>query len=250
MDTNLFALWPIAPFGGDPEGDDGGSNDGGSQGDSGAAAGGAAQGGAQQGDQSGSGASDSGGADDDDDDDEFDGYSAKELKRLLKDTTKSKKEVEKARDALQKKQTEAERAKNDENTNLKNDLASLKDENAALRATVTRQAIIGAIRDDNRFEWFDPTMVAQQLDPDVVKVDDNGKVEGMKAQLTKVAKDHPFLLKKDNTQGGQQQNNGGTGSGTSGPTGFQPGQGGASNGGGEPDRKKLAEDYPALAARI
>ena len=72
----------------------------------------------------------------------------------------------------------------------------------------------------------------------------------MKAQLTKVAKDHPFLLKKDNTNQGSGQQNNGTGSGTSGPTGFQPGQGGASNGGGEIDRKKLAEEYPALASRI
>jgi len=249
MNSHLFALWPIVPFGGEGEEGDQGSKGDGSQADSGGGTG--TLGGAvttTQGNQSDSKAKGSEGDEDEDDDDEYEGYSAKELKRLLKDTSKGKTQAEKEAKALQDKQTAEERKKNDENTNLKNDLAAERETTAKLRATVVKQAIEGAIRDDQRFEWFDATMVAQQLDPDVVKVNDEGKVEGLKGQLTKVAKEHPFLLKKDNTgsQQGRQQQDGGTGSG---PTGFQPGQGGASTSG-EIDRKKLAEEYPALASRI
>lgn len=256
MDTNSFALWPIVPFGGEGEEGTGGSNDGGSQGDSGGAGGTGGSGGTEgKGGESGSKSTDSGSEGDDSDDDEYEGYSSKELKRMLKDKETARKTAEADAKKLRDKETEAQRKKNDDVTNLTNDVNALKDENATLRATVTKQAIIGAIRDDSRFDWFDPNMVAQQLDPEVVKVDDQGRVEGIKSQLTKVAKEHPFLLKKDNTnngnggQGNGQQNNG-NGSGASGPTGFQPGQGGASNGGGETDRAKLAEDYPALASRI
>lgn len=247
MDRNLFALWPIVPFGGeDPVGTEGTNGDGSQGGTEGAGA----QGGTQTGKPEAGKAGGATESDDDDDteDDEYEGLSAKELKRLLKDTTKDKKSAEKAKAALEKKQTDAERAKNDENTNLKNDIQALRDENGTLRSTLNRQAILGAIRDDARFEWYDPNMVAQQLDPEVVKVSDDGKVEGIKTQLTKVAKDHPFLLKTDKTQQGNgQQNNGGT---QGGPTGFQPGQGGASGGGNQTDTKKLAEEYPALALRI
>lgn len=247
----IFALWPIAPFGGDNEtGDQGGNNDGGqqnndgssnndaSQGNSGQPAGGAAAG------NDNAGASD----DDDDDDDEYSGYSAKELRRIAKDLKKGKTATDAELKALKDKEDAEKRKKNDDVTNLTNDLTTERDTNKTLRATITKQAIIGAIRDDSRFTWHDPEMVAAQLDPEIVKVDDHGKVEGIKSQLAKVAKDHPFLLKSDNTkqnqQGGQQNN------GSSGPTGFQPGQGGASGGGTQTDTKKLAEDYPALAGRF
>lgn len=185
--------------------------------------------------------------DDGDDAEEYKGYSVAELRRIAADNAKAAKDAAAEAKTFKDKQAAEERKKNDDVTNLTKDVSERDETIASLRSTLAKQAIIGAIRDDTRFEWYDPEMVAQQLDPEVVKVDDNGRVEGIKSSLPKVAKAHPFLLKQDNTPGnsGRQQNN------DNGPTGFQPGQGGTSGGSGnETDTKKLAENYPALTARV
>jgi hypothetical protein len=255
-----FALWPITPFGGE---DDKTKTDPGSGDGEGASGGNANSGGTQGNSGKGGQQTQNGGKadpppddddDSDDDDDEYKGYTAKEMRRIARDEKKKAKDAAAEAKTLKDKEAAAERAKLDENDALKKDVSDRDETIVTLRATMTKQAIIGAIRDDTRYEWHDPEMVAQQLDPEVVKVDEQGRVEGIKASLPKVAKQHPFLLKKDNTtddgkngtkNGATQQNNG------SGPTGFQPGQGGTSGGGGqETDRKALAENYPALASRI
>lgn len=250
------ALWPIMPFGGEgeegsPDAVEGSAGNTGSEDNAGSGAK----------DEKASAAKGSEDADDDDEDDEYKGLTPAELRKIASDNAKKAKDAEKARKAAQAKIDAEERKKNDNETNLTKDLESAHTENATLRAAMTRMAIIGAIRDDARYDWHDPEMVAQQLDPEKVTVDENGRVEGIKASLPKVAKDHPFLLKKDNTlendKGNSSNGSGGTRSGAigggsnGGPTGFQPGQGGTSGGAGnETDTKKLAENYPALAARI
>lgn len=247
MNKDLFALWPIVPFGGeDGDGGDGGNGDG----TEGNTAGEGNQGGnSNQGNQgkSSNGKSSGGKEKEDDAEDEYAGLSADELKRLLADKTSSEAKTKKDLKTLQDKEEAEQRKKNDDVTNLTKDLDKERETVATLRATMAKQAIINAIRDDTRYEWNNVEIVAGLLDPEVVKVTDEGKVEGIKNQLTKIAKDHDFLLKSQQQNGNQQQGNG---SGGSGPTGFQPGQGGASNGGSEQDRKKLAEEYPALMSRI
>lgn len=260
--NTAFALWPIVPFGGE---DDKTNTDAGNGGADGANGGNGNPQGSQgnsgkggEGSADGKGKADTSNNDDDDDDaDEFKGLTIAEVRRIAADNAKKAKDAEKETKKFKDAQDAEERKKNDDVTNLTKDLATERDTVATLRTTVTKQAIIGAIRDDSRYEWHDPEMVAQQLDPEVVKVDDQGRVEGIKASLPKIAKAHAFLLKKDNTvdnndgkggtkNGGTQQNNGNNGS-----TGSQPGQGGTSGGGGnEPDITALADNYPALAARI
>ena len=236
MNTNFFALWPILPFGGE----DGEGTPAANEGEQAPAQGGTPQ---NQKPPEPKGGDDS--DDGDDSEDEYKGYTVKELRRIAADNAKKAADAEREAKKLKDKETAEERKKNDENTNLKNDVAERDETIKTIRATMTQQAIHGAIRDDQRYTWNDVGIVAGLLDPEVVKVSDQGKVEGLKAQLTKISKEHPFLLKSDNTNDqGRQQNN------QSGPTGFQPGQGGASGGGAEVDRKKLAEEYPALAGRV
>jgi len=254
-----FALWPIVPFGGE-DGDDGAGDAG--DGASGASSAGGANGQGSQGNSgkggtgapAGTGGTETTDDDDgDDDEDELKGLTPAELRRIASDNAKAAKEAEKQRKAAQKIIDDAERKKNDENTNLKKDLEAEQKKTARIESVMTRQAILGAIRDDRRFEWHDPEMVAQQLDPEVVKVDENGKVSGLKNALPKVAKDHPFLLAKDNTNadGKNGKGNGNNGSGGQGPSGFQPSQGGSSTGGGdEIDTKVMVDHYPALASRV
>ena len=253
--NQAIALWPIVPFGGEDDEDDSGagnSNDGGNA--SGNQAGQGAQSGTGKGNKgTGKGTGASGSASDDDsDDDEFDGFSVAELKRLARDNAQKAKDAEAERKAAQEIIDAEERKKNDDLTNLTKDLEKERQTVQTLRATVVKQAIEASIRDDKRYEWHDVEMVATvagQINPDI-SVSDDGKVEGLKATLPKVAKEHPFLIKTDKSGGNKnderQQNNGNFGA-----TGFQPGQGGTSGGNGnEINAAALAENYPALAGRV
>ena len=240
--NKAFALWPIAPFG--AETDEGGTGE--ASGDSAGIV-------ASQSDSGSVGSSK--GAEsstvskgDSEDDDEYKDLTPRELRRIARDLANKAKTIESERDTFKTKVEEEERKTRSKEENLQKDLETERSVNSALRAANARLAILGAIRDDSRYEWHDPEMVAQQLNPEVVKVDEDGRVENLKKELDRVAKDHEFLLKKKaataNSQG-RQQNSG------NGPTGFQPGQGGANNGGtGQPDLKELAKSYPALAGRV
>ena len=187
---------------------------------------------------------------DGDDGDDYKDLTPRELRRIARDLASKAKSIESERDSFKTKVEEQERKTRSHEENLQKDLETERSVNASLRATNAKLAILGAIRDDARYEWHDPEMVAQQLNSEVVKVSEGGMVEGLKKELDRVAKDHEFLLKKKaaNTQGRQQNN---VGQQSNGPTGFQPGQGGANNSGtGQPDLKELAKSYPALASRV
>ena len=243
-----FTLLTVAPFGAETDEGDNGATVGDSAGsvatqsNSGSGAAGAST--ASPAVTQAKGARDSG---DSEDDDEYKDLTPRELRRIARDLANKAKTIESERDSFKTKVDEQERKTRTNEENLQKDLEAERSANAALRAINAKLAILGAIRDDSRYEWHDPEMVAQQLNPDVVKVDADGRVENLKKELDRVAKDHEFLLKKKsaaNTQG-KQPNSG------NGPTGFQPGQGGANNNGaGQPDLKELAKSYPALAGRF
>jgi hypothetical protein len=184
------------------------------------------------------------------DDDEYEGLSAKELRRIARDNAKRAEQAEKDAATAKSTLTAKEREKLDKEQRQELEINDLKNEVAKLRSTNTKLALIGAIRDDKRYEWHNPEMVAAQLDSEKVKVSDDGKVEGLAPALTKIAKDDSlkFMLKTDNTQQSnnqqQQQNNGQQ-------TGLQPGQGGANQGGSlPPNASELAELMPALRNRM
>lgn len=176
--------------------------------------------------------------DSDDDEDPYKGLTPTELKKALSDAEKGKKDAEKDRDTYKGKVDEAERATKSKEDNLQADLDKEKETNKSLRATNARLAIVMGILMETKYRWHNPEIVAQQLDPKAVKVSDDGKVEGLTKELARIAKDHAYLL-VTNQQGGHQ-----------GPTGFQPGQGGANQGGGKkPTAAELVKTYPAMASR-
>lgn len=245
-------LWPVLPFGFDP--DDGGDNGGdGSQGNQ-QSNDGAGQGNSQQ-NQQGNQQQQSN-DDDDDDADEYEGLSAKELRRIAKDNAAKAKAAEKERDSAKSTLTAKEREKLDKEQRLELESEEKDGTIASLRGALSKQALINGILSDRRFEWHNPEIVAAQLNSSVVKVDDDGKVEGLAKDLKRIANDETlsFLLAKDNTKqndgnqqqnGNQQQQNGGQ------QTGLQPGQGGANQGGSmPPNANELAELMPALRNRM
>lgn len=246
MNTNFWAVKAMTPFGGeDKTGEsDAGNIDGQNNPPSGTNTGGAQQD-SKKGTADGAAGAQS---DDDADDDEFKDYSPRELRRIARDLANRAKTAETERDTVKSTLTEKEREKLNKEERLEADLTDAGNANATLRATNARLAITNAIMLDQRFTWHDPEMVAQQLNSAVVKVSDEGKVEGIANELKRVAKDHAFLLKKDNTKPNNPQQNTQQ---QEGPTGFQPGQGGATQGGSlSADQKVLQENYPALVNRM
>lgn len=176
--------------------------------------------------------------DSEDGDDPYAGMSAKELKRVIEESNKSRKDLETERDSFKSKIDEQERKQRTKEENLENDLRARDSVIETLRATNAKLAIISAIISDQKYSWHNPEVVAQQLDSKVVKVSDDGKVDGLKQELARVAKEHDYLLiKKGNSGSG-----GGQGS-----TGIQPGQGGADS---KKSAAELAKNYPALLGRI
>lgn len=171
------------------------------------------------------------------DDDEFSGYSTKELKRIARDLLSGKKTIEKERDKYKAKIDEDERKSRTDAENLTKDLETERETNRVLRATNAKLVITQAIISDNRYQWHNPEIVAQQLNSEIVKVSDDGTVEGIRKELDRIAKEHSYLLKKTESKNP--------------PTGFQPGtMGGSQSGSGQPDVKELAKLYPALASRL
>lgn len=234
--NKTFSLWPILPFGAESSDEDStGGNPGNivtNQGNS----------------QTNAGNGKDENTSSSDDDDPYTGLSAKELRRLLRDTELSKSATEAAKTELENRIKEAEDAQLSKEQKLEKDVTERDLLIETLRATNARLAIINAINQDSRFEWHNPEIVAQQLSSAVVKVTDDGKVEGIAKELSRIAKDHDYLLK---SKGAQQNSGNQMPPNDQGPTGFQPGQGGANQSGTLPtNATELAKNYPALANRI
>lgn len=186
--------------------------------------------------------------DDDDDDDEYEGLTAKELRRIARDNAKKAKDAEREASSAKSKLSEEERKKLTADQQKDLQISELTEANTKLRNSLNQQAIINGILSDRRFEWHNPEIVAAQLDSSVVKVTDDGKVDGLPRELKRIAtsEDFKFLLAKDNTKKSTQPNNE-----NGQQTGVQPGQGGANQGGSmSPNVKELAEIMPALRSRM
>jgi hypothetical protein len=191
-----------------------------------------------------------------DEDDEFDGLSAKELKRLLAETQIGKKSLDSELAEIKGKLDERERKERSDLENYKADVEKLQIENKELKNALETTAIINAILANKKFQFHDATIVAQNLKHDGLTVDvKTGRVEGIESELARVAKEMDFLVvssTKDDSKTKDQE----TGSnkqsqkvGSSGPTGFQPGQGGGSGNGVQEQRNSLLSKYPILANR-
>ena len=191
-----------------------------------------------------------------DEDDEFDGLTAKELKRLLAESQSGKKTLDSELAEIKGKLDERERKERSDLENYKSDVEKLQAENKDLKNALETTAIINAILANKKFQFHDATIVAQNLKHDTLTVDvKTGRVEGIESELARVAKEMDFLVvssTKDETKTKDQE----TGSnkqnqkvGSNGPTGFQPGQGGGSGNGIQEQRNSLLSKYPILANR-
>jgi hypothetical protein len=235
--TKEFILWPIPVFGFE-DGDD--ANDGDNNDDAN--------------DQQQEQDSSDDDSEDDAEDDDLEGLSAKELRRIAADREKARKAAEAKATKAAKDAAAKEREKLNADQKKDFDLNQANETIAKLTATNTKLALLGAIRDDSRFEWHNPEIVAQQLNSEIVKVDSEGRVEGLANELKRVSKDHAYLLKKKGQQQDSGNNNGNNNNNqqqNNQQSGLQPGQGGANQGGSMPPQQaELVELMPALRSRM
>jgi hypothetical protein len=239
----IFALWPITPFGADDESEPQRDIEADNSGQSG----GNANNQAAQGNSS----NNSENSQNSDEDDPYAGLTARELKRLLKDAEANNTTVAQELKQLQEEKRQAEEAKLSAEEKKDRRISELESQVNSLRTTLVKQAIINAINENKTYEWNSAAIVAQQLDSSKIKVDDNGKVTGLEKELARIANDPNlnFLLRQKNTDENNQQSN--NAQQQQGPTGFQPGQGGARNGNGIPNNaQELAKLIPALNSRL
>lgn len=188
--------------------------------------------------------------------DEYDGLSAKELRRLLSESQNGKKTLDSELAQIKGKLEERERKERTELENYKADVDKLAAENAELKQALETTSITNAILNNKKFQFHDAVDVLNNLKMSELKVDTKtGQVEGIDLELARVAKEKPFLVlnsaKDDKVE--KSQSNGSTkqnqNSGANGPTGFQPGQGGSSGNGVQESRNSLLNKYPILQNR-
>lgn len=219
--TKTFSLWPILPYGcEDQDGNENGSDNNDSEN-------------ATDNSQDNNDGNQTQ-TKDDKEDDPYEGLSAKELKRLLAESETKLTSAVSERDTAKSELTAKEREKLDKEQRLELEVEELKTKNAAVVAINEKLAITNAIGNDQRFTWHNTDLVTAQLNREIVKVDDDGNVSGLAKELTRIAKEFPYLIKTD-ANGSTQ-------------TGVQPGQGGANSGNLEQSKQELAKKYPALAS--
>jgi hypothetical protein len=92
-----------------------------------------------------------------------------------------------------------------------------KDEATAAAEQLTALRIQNAFLTENTHTWHNPAAAMKLLDLDAVTIGDNGKVEGLKPAIDKLAKDHPYLIKTEEkggaATGGASGAGGGSGTG-------------------------------------
>lgn len=148
--------------------------------------------------------------------------------------------------AAEKKIQDAENQKLDEKTRAEKerDEANKAVETAA--AKLRQQSIQIEFLENNKHVWHNPKAALKLVELDDVEVDDDGKVTGLDAAITKLAKEHPYLVKPADGKEGDGEGDGGKGkNGSSGRTPKSKDGKGASSGSDE-QRTKLEAKYPVL----
>lgn len=157
---------------------------------------------------------------DDEDEDDLSGIEDPKDRRiaeLSRESAKRRREKNALKREYEELLSERDTLKNSgatETEQLKAQLQTEKDRNDKLAGSVSKNLLRTAIVENDKYAWHDVSVVIGQLDMVELEIDvDDLVVDGLDAQLKKLAKDKPFLLKKkvSDEDGQQQQNSGSTG---------------------------------------
>lgn len=149
------------------------------------------------------------------------------------------KKAEKERaDALQKRLDEIENKDKPEAEKLTARVTELETQNAKLAEDLHQARLSNAFLSSNKFDWHDPADALRLADLSEVELEDDGKVSGLDAALSKLAKAKPHLLKaKAKKQDDDADDDADA-------TGHSPN--GRKKKDGQLDRANLEKQYPAL----
>lgn len=119
-------------------------------------------------------------------------YEAK-LKEAEKKRKETERELAQARSAIE----QHARAQNTEVENMKADYQKMQERVEAFEDFKYTTFLQMAIMRDSRYQWQDGAVedVMAACDPDVVKIDDEGNIEGLDDALKQIAEKKPYLLK-------------------------------------------------------
>lgn len=140
---------------------------------------------------------------------------------------------------------ELQRANATKEENLERDNQALKEENEQLRTVNERNLLELAILKNAKYQWHNADDVSKMIDRSGIKINvKSGEVEGIEDALKSLAKEKPYMLKKD-------EQNGDNGSSQGKPPGQASGglPGSSRDASGKANKRKALEDrFPVLRA--
>lgn len=204
---------------------------------------------------------DDSGGDDDDDDDDLAGITdprdrriaelSREAARHRREKNANKKNAERIQaelDALKK-------GEGSEKEQWESEKTSLEQKYEELLTNTSNTVLRNAVKDpDNKYSWYDVPVVMGLVNRDAIEIDlEEGVVDGLEAELKRIAKEKPYLVKKAPAGGGSSNNgsngngSGSGGAGSTGSTGSNPSGRNGSNDAKAAQRATLENKYPGLS---
>ena len=191
-----------------------------------------------------SGKGSKGGADGDDDSDEDEDEEEldpkdKRIRELSRENAKRRKRLREAETAKAAALAELKKHEDKDKSDLEKATSDLEAANAkiaALAESNKKSTIERAFLRHNKHKWHDPETALKLVDMSDVTVDDEDKVEGMKEAVDALAKEHPYLLKRDEDEE----------DGEGKPSGAAFGKNKKDDKGKQADREALLKKYPTL----
>jgi hypothetical protein len=223
--SNGFPVYPIQ--GAEPkEGEDGDGEDEDEDGDDDGKKGGA------------DGDDDSDGDGDDGDGDELDPKD-KRIRELSRENAKRRKRLKEAETAKVAAEAKVKEHEDKNKSDLEKATADLESANAKiaqLAESNKKNVIERAFLRQNKHKWHDPETALKLVDMSDVTVDDEGSVDGMKEAVDALAKEHAYLLKRDEDEEEEEGR----------PSGAAFGKNKKDSKGKQADREALLKKYPTL----
>jgi hypothetical protein len=198
--------------------------------------------------------------DEDDDDDDLAGITdprdrriaelSREAARRRREKNANKKEVQR----LQGELDALKSGKGTEQEQWETEKTSLEQRYEELLTNTSNTVLRNAVKDpDNKYSWYDVPVVMGLVNRDAIEIDlEEGVVDGLEAELKRIAKEKPYLVKKSTAGSGNSNNgndgkgSGSGGTGSTGSTGNNPSGRNSSNDAKAAQRATLERNYPGL----
>jgi hypothetical protein len=199
--------------------------------------------------------------DEDHDDDDLSGIADprdRQIAALSREAARHRREKNKNKKEAERIQGELDALKNGKGTEQEQweaEKRSFEQKYEELLTNTSNTVLRNAVRDpDNKYSWYDVPVVMSLVNRDVIEIDlEEGVVDGLEAELKRIAKEKPYLVKKAPAGGGNSNNgNNGNGSvsgsaGSAGSTGSNPSGRNSSNDAKAAQRATLESKYPGLS---